>query len=124
MNHLADFIANAGSKIPETEEEGNELAFFQNVALNLLRQHCVSSLLGLCREACGGKHSGLHLDVVVRVQTLANGVVGIFPLRDDGGQTAEHPEKTRAKNLPLTHFKLESGTALLMLYHCSNNRFQ
>lgn len=81
------------------------------------------SLLGLRGEARSGKHSSLHLDVVVRVQALANGVVGIFPLRDDGGQTAEHPEETHAKNMPLINFKLEHSAALLLLYYYFHNRF-
>lgn len=50
------------------------------------------SLLGLCREACSSKYGSLHFYIVMRVQTLANTVMGILPLWDDGGQTTEHPE--------------------------------
>lgn len=73
------------------KQNTNEAALFRDVALGLPGRRTALSLLGLRGEARSGKHSGLHLDVVMRVQTLANGVVGVLPLRDDGGQTAEHP---------------------------------
>lgn len=60
------------------------------------------SLLWLCREACSSKYGSLHFYVVVRVQTLANAVVGIFPLRDDWCQTTKHPVWKKTK---LSFFK-------------------
>lgn len=50
-------------------------------------------LLGLCRKAGSSKYGSLYFHVVMRVQTLANTVVGILPFWDDRGQTSKHPDK-------------------------------